>query len=123
MLAVELDGELVAGRVLPNRYVVAEIRQSGSEHFRVFMRAAEIGTDSVLLLSVGRAQPRKTHQLGVHLGLLNDQRIAGCNGFDLGVGKRSRIQIFEAANRHVAAHHLGDELRFRLQGLPHVGVK
>ena len=32
---------------------------------------------------MGGTQPSQPHQLGVHLGFLDDQRIAGCNGFDL----------------------------------------
>jgi hypothetical protein len=52
LLSVEFDNELVTGRVLPNGDVLAEIRQPASEHFRVLMRAAQIGTNTVLLLSV-----------------------------------------------------------------------
>ena len=72
---------------------------------------------------MGGAQPREPDQLGVHLGFLNHERIAGRDGFDLGVGQCGRVQVFKAADGHVAAHHLGDELRLRLQGLPHVGVE
>jgi hypothetical protein len=87
------------------------------------VRAAEIGTDAVLFLGMGGTQPREADQFRVHLGFFNHQRIARCNGLHLGVGQRRGVQIFKPPNRHVATHHLRDELRLRLQRLPHIGVK
>ena len=76
-----------------------------------------------MFLGVGGAKSREPHQFGVHLCLLDHERIAGRDGFDFGVGERGGVHVLEAANGHVAGHHLGDELRLRLQRLPHVGVE
>jgi len=84
---------------------------------------AQIRPDAVLLLGVGGAQPCEPHQLRIYLSFLDHQWIAGSDGFHLGVGKCRRFQVFHTANGHVAAHHLGDELGFGLQRLPHVGVE
>ena len=72
---------------------------------------------------MGRAKSGKPHQLSVHLGFFNHKRIAGSDGFDLGVSQRGGFQVFEATDRHIAAHHLGDELRLGLQRLPHIRVE
>ena len=87
------------------------------------MRAAEIGADTILLLGVGGAQSREPDQLRVHLGFLNHKRIARRDGLHLGIGQSSGVQILKPSDGHVTAHDLGDELRLRLQRLPHVGVK
>ena len=42
----------------------------------VLVGAAEIGADAVLLLGVGGAESGEPHQFGIHLGFLNDERIA-----------------------------------------------
>jgi hypothetical protein len=76
-----------------------------------------------LFFGMGGTQPRELHQLGVHLCLFNHERIAGGDGFDFGIGERGRVEVFNTANGHVAAHHLGDELGLGLQGLPHIRIE
>ncbi len=84
---------------------------------------AQTAADAILLLGMGGAQPGEPDQLGIHLGLFDDKRIAGSDGFDLGIGQRGGIHVFKPAHGHVAGHHLGDELGLRLQRLPHIGIE
>jgi len=57
---------------------------------------------------VGGAQPGQPDQLGVHLGLFDDERIAGSDGFDLGVGQAAESMSSSRRTVIVAAHDLGD---------------
>ena len=78
-----------------------------------------------LILAVGVLlfQPREAQHLGVDGGFLDDERIAGGDGFHLGVGERGGVHVLGAAHGGVAGHDLRDEAAFRLQRLPHVGVE
>ena len=115
--------EVVTGDVLAYRDVLAQIRQPHRESLGVLARLQEISANSILFLGMGRPEPGEPHQLGVHLGFFNHQRIAGSDGFDLGVRQRGGIKVFQAADRHIAAHDLRDELGFRFECLPHVGIE
>ena len=84
---------------------------------------AKTAADAILFLGMGGAQPGQPDQLGIHLGFFDDERIAGSDGFDLGIGQRGGVHVFEAAHGHVPAHHLGDELGLGFQRLPHIGIE
>ena len=43
--------------------------------------------------------------------LLDDERVAGGDGFHLGVGERDGVHVFGATDARVAVHHLRDETR------------
>ena len=83
----------------------------------------EVSANPVLLLGMGGAKSGKPHQFGVHLGLFNHERIARSDGFHLGVSQRGGIKVFQATDRHIAAHHLRNELGFGFKRLPHVRVE
>jgi len=69
----------------------------------------------------------KTVQAGVKAAvpktLKLNQPIAGGDGLDLGVGQCPGVEVFDPADGQVTGHDLGDEFRFGLEGLSHVGVK
>ena len=91
--------------------------------FRFLPRMAQIGTDAVLFLGMGRAQPGEPHQPSIHLCFFDHERITGSDGLDFGVGQGRRVEVFHTPNGHIAGHHLGDELGLGFQRLPHIGVK
>src|SRR5438552_56286 len=102
-LAIKFDAELVPRSILPRRNVLPQIGKPGGKSLRVLMGTAEICADAVLFLSMGGAESGESNQFGVHLRLFNHERVAGGDGFDFGIGKRCRIEVFKAANGHVAA--------------------
>src|SRR6266478_5592702 len=76
-----------------------------------------------LSLGVLRFEPRQSREFGINTSLLNDKRIAGGNGLYFSVGEGCAVHIFNPPQVTFTGHHLRDKLRFRLQGLPHIGVK
>ena len=70
-----------------------------------------------------RSQAAQPFDLGVDLGLLEDQRVAGRDRFELGEAEHVIADVLDLANVKPAAHHLVDEPGFALDRLPHVGVK
>ena len=108
---------------MPQFQILPQVRQPFRPSLHLLVRMAKTGANAVLFLGMGGAEPGQPDQLGVHLGFFDDERIPGSDGLDLGIGQRSGVHIFEAAHGHVAAHHLGDELRLRFQRLPHIGIE
>src|SRR6266487_2019917 len=122
-LTIDFDVEVVPGHVLAYRDVLTQIRQAHRESLGVLARLEEISANPVLLLGMGRAKSGKPDQLGVNLRFFDHERIAGSDGFHFGVSQRGGFKVFQATDRHIAAHYLGDELRFGLQRLPHIRVE
>ena len=103
--------------------ILPQICQPFRPGLHLLVRMAKTAADAILFLGMGGAQPGQPDQLGVHLGFFDDERIAGSDGFDLGIGQRGGVHVFEAAHGHVPAHHLGDELGLGFQRLPHIGIE
>ena len=62
-------------------------------------------------------------QLGVGLGEGEDRRVAGCDGFDLGIGEFLTADVLGAAGGVVARYHLRDEPSLGFEGLPHISIE
>jgi hypothetical protein len=71
-----------------------------------------------LVLPVGDQKALQLGQLGVDAGLLHDEGVAGCEGFDFGVGERLLADVVDAAICDLTSHDLVDEGGFALDGLP-----
>ena len=84
---------------------------------------AHLAFVGVTLVAPHREQRRELGYLRVHTSLLNHQRIARSQGFHLGIRQRRQFHIFQRPDTLVALHHLGNEARLGLQGLPEVTVK
>ena len=54
---------------------------------------------------------------------VHQQRVAGGEGLDLVVGQGGVADVLDLADVQAAAHDLGDEPGFALDGLPHVAVE
>ena len=61
--------------------------------------------------------------LGGDGGRLQQQRLAGGQRLDLGVGQGGGVDVLDLAGRQLAGEDLGDEPRLALQRLPHVAVE
>ena len=90
---------------------------------RGFAERFDAAADVILAVGVLAFQAREAQYFGIHARLLDDERIARCNGFHLRVSERGGVHIFGAAHGCIACHDLCDEAAFCLQRLPHVGIE
>ena len=79
--------------------------------------------EGVLGALPGALEAVKAGDFGVDLGLVEDQRVAGGERFDLGEAEGVLADVLDLADVEAAAHDLVDEPGFALDGLPAVGVE
>lgn len=115
--------EVVATGARPRAQVFPDARDVPLGDLRALGEVLDAVAHLILTIGVLLFEPSEPQNLGVDGGLFDDKRIAGSDGFYLGVGESSGIHVFGAAHGRVAGHDLGDEPAFRLQCLPHVGVE
>ena len=88
-----------------------------------FLRVADLIPQLELCVTVLGLEPCKAGDFSIKSRFLDDERVAGGDGFDFGVGESRAVNVLEAAEVVFAGHHLGDELCLGLQRLPEVGVE
>ena len=67
--------------------------------------------------------PAEAFDLGVDLGLLEDQRVAGGDRLELGEADHVLADVLDLPGGPPTPHDLADELRLAQHRLPHVGVE
>ena len=122
-LAADVYRERVAFRGLPHRQIEFKV----CDFLRDPRQIGLSGTDGMSrdiggFLVLG-AKPGQPHDLGVDLGLFDHERIAGGDGFDLGIGQGRGVQVLDLADMALVGHDLPDEFGFGFQDAPHIRVE
>ena len=81
------------------------------------------GAQRVVSALPGALHAAQPLDLGVDLGLLEDQRVAGRDRLELGEADHVLADVLDLADVQAAAHELVDEPGLALDRLPHVGVE
>ena len=124
-VAVLVDGhrEGVAAHVDPpgQRYVDRSdpLPHSGDAALCV----ADGGSQGVQAAVVVALQALQAGQLGLGLGVLEQQRVTRRQCLDLVVGQRVVADVLDRAHIEAAAHDLGDERRLTGDGLPTISIE
>ena len=123
----EGDSEGVAAGVDGVLAVSVESVDGGGEALLVVVEGRQPAGQSALRLGVVGGEPRESGELAGDFGLFADQRVAGGDRFDLGVGQdHFGVEVLDRAGCFVRVgrgHDLGDEPGLAFQGLPHVRVE
>ena len=123
LLSFNLNDEPVAAGVVARGHVASNGHEPLLQTRHIIGLVTEADAQVGLRLMMLAAQPGEARDFGVDAGLLDDERIAGGDGLDLGVSEGCAIDILDAAQVAFARHHLRDEPRFALQHLPEIGVE
>ena len=89
--------------------LACERELAGSLHTERQFR--HLASHPVELVLVGRSEGIEPADLYRNV-LLQDERVTGGNGFDLGEGERGVLQILDAAVGNLPAHDLGNQACF-----------
>jgi hypothetical protein len=122
-LTVNLYHEGVTMRVVPAGDVLTNFCDSFFQARQFFIEMTNLGAQSKLSFNMLRAEPGQAGNLRINARLFNHHRIAGSNGFDLGIGQCRAINILDASQISFAGHHLGDKPRLGFERLPHIRVE
>mmetsp|Transcript_21738 Transcript_21738/g.84786 ORF Transcript_21738/g.84786 Transcript_21738/m.84786 type:complete len:418 (+) Transcript_21738:9334-10587(+) len=122
-LAGQFNAHIVDRYRLGTLAVLFQQRQPALQRLDQHRQPRHLALVRIALVAPHGEQRRQLCHLRIHARLLDHQRIARGQRLHLRVRQRREFHVLDRPQPLVAAHHLRDETRLGLQGLPHVAVE